>query len=247
MQRSIEAPTTRQWLKRCVQSVDRFGSVCSGAFILAELGELDGVRVATHWASCDDLATRFPNLSVDANALFVVSGKAWTSAGVSTGIDMALAMVEQDVGEAIANKVAKFLVLYARRPGYQSQFSEMLGVQTSAGPQFADLVVWIQGRLSKPVEVSLLAARCGLTERTFYRKFTAATGQTPAQFIRNSRLDLARTLLATDLPLKTIAGRCGITSITWLSSAFKRKFGLSPSTFRRLHHFGNGASGRRQH
>ena len=238
MRSSIDAPATRQWLKLCVQSVARFGSVCSGAYILAELGELDGIRVATHWASCNDLATRFPNLSVDANALFVVSGKAWTSAGVSTGIDMALAMVEQDAGETIANKVAKFLVLYARRPGYQSQFSEMLSAQTSAGAQFADLVAWIQGRLSKQVDVSLLAARCGLSERTFYRKFTAATGQSPAQFIRKSRLDLARTLLATDLPLKTVAARCGISSITWLSSAFKRQYGLSPSTFRRLHHFG---------
>jgi len=236
MLKGIDAPGTRKWLKQCVRSAARFGSVCSGAFILADLGELDGVRVATHWANCQDLAERFPALSVDFNALFVVSGRAWTSAGVSTGIDMALAMVEQDMGKVIANKVAKFLVLYARRPGYQSQFSEILDVQTSAGSQFADLVDWVQSRLSKRVDVPLLADRCRLSERTFYRRFVAATGQSPAQFIRNSRLDLARTLLATELPLKTIARRCGISSITWLSSAFKKKFGLSPSTFRRIHH-----------
>jgi transcriptional regulator GlxA family with amidase domain len=236
MRRSIEATATRSWLKRCVESASRFGSICSGVYILAELGELHGMRVATHWANCDDLAKEFPDLSVDKKSLFVVSGKAWTSAGVSTGIDMALAMVEQDLGRSVADKVAKFLVLYARRPGYQSQFSEVLNVQIKAGSQFSELIAWLQAHSSEQINVSSLATRCGLSERTFYRKFVAATGQTPAQFVQNARLEIARTLLVTDLPLKAIAAKSGMNTIARLNAAFERKFGLSPSTFRKVHH-----------
>src|SRR6516165_3646085 len=116
LRRAIAPSATRGWLRRCIRRAARFGSVCSGAYILAELGELDGLRVATHWANCDDLAMQYPDLSVDRNALFVVSGKAWTSAGVSTGIDMALAMVEQDIGRPVADKVAEFMVLTAEQP-----------------------------------------------------------------------------------------------------------------------------------
>jgi len=235
MRKGIALAATRRWIKSCARSAKRFGSVCSGTYILAELGEIERVRVATHWASCDELGRQFPQLSVDRNALFVVSGKVWTSAGVSTGIDMALAMVEQDLGRQMADRVAKFLVLYARRPGYQSQFSEVLSAQASAGSQFADLVGWVQGRLCGHIDVPMLAAQCGLSERTFYRKFTMTTGQTPATFIRNMRLEMARSLLQSELPVKKIAARCGISSIAWLSSAFQRKFGLTPSTFRRLH------------
>lgn len=235
MRGSIEAPATRSWLKRCVQSAPRFGSICSGVYILAELGELSGLRVATHWANCDDLAKQFPDLSVDRNSLFVVSGKAWTSAGVSTGIDMALAMVEQDLGRSVADKVAKFLVLYARRPGYQSQFSEVLNAQITAGSRFSELITWLQSHVTEQINVATLAVRCGLSERTFYRKFVAATGQTPAQFIENARLETARTLLVTDLPIKMIAAKSGMNSIARLNAAFERKFGLSPSTFRKVH------------
>jgi transcriptional regulator GlxA family with amidase domain len=236
LRRAIARSVTRDWLQRCVRRAARFGSVCSGAYILAELGELDGLRVATHWANCDDLAMQYPDLSVDRNALFVVSGKAWTSAGVSTGIDMALAMVEQDIGRPVADKAAKFMVLYARRPGYQSQFSEMLTAQISAGTPFADLINWLESRIAQPIQIGELASRSGLSERTFYRKFVGATGQTPAQFILNARLARAHTLLATDLPLKIIAAQIGIGSATRLSLAFERKFGLSPSTFRKVHH-----------
>jgi transcriptional regulator GlxA family with amidase domain len=183
-------------------------------------------------------------LSVDANALFVVNDKVWTSAGVSTGIDMALAMVEQDLGRAVADRVAKFLVLYARRPGYQSQFSDVLSAQTAGDPQFAELITWIQSRLSRPIEIAQLAGRAGLSERTFYRRFIAATGRTPAQFIQGARLELARTLLLTALPLKSVAARSGLGSTAWLNATFKRRFGLTPSTFRELHRM-DAASGRR--
>jgi transcriptional regulator GlxA family with amidase domain len=236
MRDCIAPPATRRWLKRCVQTVARFGSICSGTYILAELGALEGLRVATHWASCDSLAAQFPDLSVDRNSLFVVSGRAWTSAGVSTGIDMALAMVEQDTDRTIADKVAKFMVLYARRPGYQSQFSEILNVQIAAGSPFAELITWLESHVAKPMTIASLAARCGLSERTFYRRFVAATGQTPAHFIQNARLETARTLLATNLSLKVIAVRSGMGSAARLSLAFERKFGLTPSMFRKVHH-----------
>jgi len=117
---------TRRWLKRVAPGTHRYGSVCTGAFVLASAGLLDGKRVATHWASCARLAEKFPALSVDAEALYVVDGKVWTSAGVTTGIDMALALVEADCGAATANLIARHFVLYARRPGYQSQFSPLL-------------------------------------------------------------------------------------------------------------------------
>lgn len=244
MRKCIEPKAMRHWIGRCTRSAHRFGSVCSGVFILAELGELDGRKVTTHWRSCHELARRFPLLSVDANELFIVDGNTWTSAGVSTGIDMALAMVEQDLGRAVADRVAKFLVLYARRPGYQSQFSEVLSAQTAADSQFAELIAWIQTRLSRPIEIAQLASRAGLSERTFYRRFVAATGRTPAQFIQGARLELARTLLLTALPLKTVAERSGLGSTAWLNTAFKRRFGLMPSTFRKLHQM-DAASGLR--
>lgn len=238
MHKAIALPKTRTWLQRCIEAAPRFGSVCSGAYILAELGKLDGLRVATHWADCVDLGMRYPSLSVDKNALFIVSGKAWTSAGISTGIDMALAMVEQDTSRQVADKVAKFMVLYARRPGYQSQFSEMLNAQISAGEPFADLISWMESRISHPIGITTLANRSGLSERSFYRKFVAAIGQTPARFILQMRLEKARTLLATDLPLKVIARRTGMSSASHLNLTFERKFGLSPSTFRKVHHVG---------
>lgn len=235
MRKSIESAGTRRSLKRATKLANRFGSVCSGVFVLAALEALGPIRVATHWASCGSLVRMYPHLTVDSKALFVVDGRAWTSAGVSTGIDMALAMVERDLGAAVANRVAKFLVLYARRPGYQSQFSEILTAQSAADSQFADVVAWVHEHLPRKIEVSDLAARASLTERTFYRRFSAATGQTPAQFIRSARLDVARTLLEGDLPLKAIVKRCGLGSITWLNAAFLRKFGMSPTTFRNLH------------
>ena len=242
MRDSIAPAATRRWLKRCAQESRRFGSVCTGTHVLAELGELDGHRVTTHWADCENLAAQFPDISVDRDALFIASGKIWTSAGISTGIDMALAMVERDHGRPVADRVAKSMVLYARRPGYQSQFSEVLNAQIASGAPFADLINWLESRVGQPIDIATMADRCGLTERTFYRKFVASVGQTPAKFVLNARLEKARTLLGTDLPLKVIADRIGMGSATRLSLAFERKFGLSPSTFRNVHH-ANGKGG----
>jgi transcriptional regulator GlxA family with amidase domain len=234
MQRATADPITQKWMRKCARSAKRFGSICSGALVLARLGLLGKARVATHWASCEALA-EFSDISVDANSLFVVDGKLWTSAGVSTGIDMTLAMVEWDIGRPLADRIAKFMVLYSRRPGFQSQFSELLKTQTASGTDFGDLAVWMQDNITRPVDVPALAARTGLTERTFYRKFVKTTGQTPAKFVETLRLDAARSLLSTGLPLKTIAARTGMTSAHRLAAAFERRFGVTPSSFRRMH------------
>jgi len=225
----------RRWLRRVAPRTKRFGSVCTGAFVLAAAGLLDGKRVATHWASCQRLAEKFPALTVDADALYVVDGKVWTSAGVTTGIDMALALVEADLGAATANLIARHFVLYARRPGYQSQFSPLLQVQTEADEPFARLIEWMQAHLHEPLDVPALAARAGLSERSFYRKFVEATGKTPAHFVEGLRLDAARTLLAKGLPLKAIADRVGLRSSARLGQAFERRFGMAPSLFREMH------------
>jgi transcriptional regulator GlxA family with amidase domain len=227
----------RRWLRRTAPRATRFGSVCTGAFVLAAAGLLDGKRVATHWASCARLADQFPALSVDAEALYVVDGKVWTSAGVTTGIDMALALVEADLGAETANLIARHFVLYARRPGYQSQFSPMLQAQAqaSADAPFAALIDWMQNHLDHDLDVPTLARQAGFSERSFYRKFTEATAKTPAHFVEDLRLDAARTLLGKGLPLKAIAGRVGLKSSGRLGQAFERRFGMAPSLFREMH------------
>ena len=225
----------RLWLRRAAPKARRYGSVCTGAFVLAAAGLLDGRRVATHWASCGPLAERFSALKVDSDSLYVVDGKVWTSAGVTTGIDMALALVEADLGAAMANLIARHFVLYARRPGFQSQFSPLLQAQTAAETPFVELTDWMAAHLELPLDVPALAARAGLSERSFYRKFTEATGKTPAHFVESLRLDVARTLLAEGLPLKTIAIKVGLRSSARLGQAFERRFGMAPSLFREMH------------
>lgn len=228
-------PGLLEWLPRLADRAQRFGSVCTGAFILAVAGLLDGCRIATHWDACAPFAEAFPSVTVDPDALFVTDGRLWTSAGVTTGIDMALTMVSRDLDAAIAGEVAKRLVLYARRPGYQSQFSALLQAQAKADSPFADLVGWIQANLDSPLEVPVLAERAGLTERTFHRKFVAATGETPARFVESARLDAARMLLSRGLSLKSVAAKVGLFPAARLSEAFERRFGVAPRLFRDMH------------
>lgn len=225
----------RCWVPRYAAVAARFGSVCSGAIILAAFGLVDGKRVATHWDACEPLAKAFPSVAVDSDALYVVDGRLWSSAGVSTGIDMVLAMVARDLDATIAGQVAKRLVLYARRPGYQSQFSPILQAQTKADSPFADLIAWMHTNLRRPLDVSSLAARADLGQRTFYRKFLAATGESPARFVETIRLDAARMLLSRGLSLKTVAMQVGLAPAARLTEAFERRFGVTPSLFRDMH------------
>jgi transcriptional regulator GlxA family with amidase domain len=233
--RAIADPALRAGIAAIAGRIPRFGSVCSGAFLLASLGLIDGRSIATHWNACEPLAKAYPLINVDADALYVVDDNLWTSAGVTTGIDMALAMVTRDIDSATAGQVARGLVLYARRPGFQSQFSPLLRAQAKADSPFAELIGWIMANLHVTLDVSALAARAGLSERTFHRRFVAATGETPAKFIESARLDAARMLLARGAPLKTVATRVGLAPAARFSEAFERRFGLSPRLFRETH------------
>jgi transcriptional regulator GlxA family with amidase domain len=222
-------------LPALAKHAERFGSVCSGGFLLAAFGLLAGHRIAMHWDACKPFADNFPSVSVDPDALFVMDGRLWTSAGVTTGIDMALAMVARDLDAGIAGEVAKLLILYARRPGYQSQFSPLLQAQVSSDSPFADLIGWIQSNLEAELDVPVLAERAGMTERTFHRKFVAATGETPARFVEIARLDAARMLLSRGLSLKSVASKVGLFPSARLSEAFERRFGVAPRLFREMH------------
>ena len=227
--------SVRQWVISASKKARRYGSICSGAFVLAHFGLLDGKRVATHWSKCADLAERWPAVEVDRNALFVHEDRLWTSAGVTTGIDMSLEMVSKDVGHAVAHAIAKRLVLYARRPGYQAQFSPVLDAQSQAEAPFATLIHWMRENLSKPLDVPRLADRVSMSERTFLRKFTKSVGETPAHFVETLRLDQTRSLLAAGLSLKEIAAKTGYLTAAQLSKAFDRRFGMTPVLFRELH------------
>lgn len=226
-------------LKRAViqgqRKAGRVGSVCSGAFILAACGLLDGHRVTTHWEACAPLARAFPAVTVDADALYINDGRLWTSAGVTTGIDMALALVAGDLGSAIAGEVAKRLVLHARRPGHQSLFSPLLQAQVRADSPFGELIGWIQDHLADRLDVPTLAARVALSERTFHRRFVGAIGETPARFVETVRLDAARLLLSRGLSLKAVAAQVGLFPPVRLNEAFERRFGIGPRLFRDLH------------
>ena len=233
--KAVADPALRASLPRLAGGAERFGSVCTGSFVLAAFGLLDGRRIATHWDSCKPLAKAFPKVTVDPEALYVNSGRLWTSAGVTTGIDMALAMVAHDLDATIAGEIAKRLVLYARRPGYQSQFSPVLQAQLKGDSPFADLIGWIQSNLGASLDVPSLADRAGLSERTFHRKFVAATGQTPARFVETARLDAARMLLSRGLSLKTVATQVGLFPPARLAKAFERRFGVPPRLFSDMH------------
>jgi transcriptional regulator GlxA family with amidase domain len=232
---ALADPTLRAAIPRLAAKAERFGSVCSGGFLLAALGLVDGCRIATHWDACIPLAKAYPKVEVDPDALYVVDGRLWTSAGVTTGIDMTLAMVAHDFDATIATEVAKRLVLYARRPGYQSQFSPVLQAQLKADSPFAELIEWIQSHLGEPLDVASLAARARFSERTFHRKFVAATGMTPAHFVETVRLDAARMLLSRGLSLKSVAAKVGLFPPARFAEAFGRRFGVTPALFRDMH------------
>jgi len=235
LQALAQDAAARAWMLRASAKARRYGSVCTGAFVLAAFGLIQGKRVATHWEATAILERRHPDLRVDANALYVEDGRVWTSAGVTTGIDMCLALVARDLGDAAANAIAKRLVLYARRPGYQTQFSPVLAAQSRADSPFAQLVDWIRAHLAGPLDVDRLAERAGMSPRNFHRRFTEAMGETPARFVETLRLDHARQLLRTGLSLKEIATQAGYATPGQLSKAFGRRFGLSPGLFREVH------------
>jgi transcriptional regulator GlxA family with amidase domain len=235
LQAAAAEPALRPWATRCARSADRYGSVCTGAYVLAALGLVDGRRVATHWAACAAIGELYPAVAIDPDSIYVADGKVWTSAGGSAGIDMALAMVGSDLGPSVAAQAAQWMVLYARRPGFQSQFSPIARAQAKADSPFAELIGWLQDNLHRSLTVPVLAARAGLSERSFHRRFLAATGETPARFIETARLEAARTLLSQPHSLKVIAAQVGLSPTARFSAIFARRFGVTPLVFRELH------------
>lgn len=220
---------------------DRTVSVCTGAFLLAAAGLLDGRRATTHWASCDDLATAHPHVEVVPDRIFVRDGDVWTSAGVTAGIDLALALVEADHGAELAHAVAGWLVVFTRRPGGQAQFSAQMRAQPARTPSIAAIQQWLPDHLRDDLSVDALAQRAAMSPRTFARSFRGETGATPAAYVESLRIEAARRLLETsDLTVAAVAAAVGLERADTFHRAFKRRIGTTPDTYRE--HFARRAS-----
>ncbi|WLI31336.1 GlxA family transcriptional regulator [Pseudomonas rhodesiae] len=220
------------WVRDKARHTRRMTSVCTGAFLLAASGLLDGCRVATHWTRCEELAKRFPSLTVEANPIFIQQGSVWTSAGVTAGIDLCLALVEEDLGRAVALEVARHLVVFLKRPGGQSQFSATLALQ-EGGSRFAELHAWIAEHLTLDLNIATLASQAGMSERSFVRHYRAETGQTPARAVELIRVETARRQLAdSSASIKRIAVQCGFGSEETLRRSFLRALDVTPQAYR---------------
>jgi transcriptional regulator GlxA family with amidase domain len=229
---AIENSVLVDWVRKRAAQARRVASVCTGAFMLAAAGVLDGRRAATHWKYCTKLAQRFPAVRVEPDPIFVCDGPVWTSAGVTAGIDLALALVEEDLGRSMALAVARYLVVFLKRPGGQAQFSAALALQ-AADDQFGVLHDWINGHLADDLSLSVLADQAGMSERSFSRHYAEATGQTPARAIERLRVDAARRLLSESrLPVKRIAQRCGFGSEETMRRSFLRLIATTPQDYR---------------
>jgi transcriptional regulator GlxA family with amidase domain len=229
---AAEDPVLVDWVRQRATQARRVASVCTGAFLLAEAGLLDGRRAATHWMYCARLAQRFPAVRVETDPIFVCDGTVWTSAGVTAGIDLALALVEEDLGRAVALAVARYLVVFLKRPGGQAQFSAALALQ-AAEDKFGGLHDWINGHLADDLSLAVLADHAGMSERSFSRHYAEATGQTPARAIERLRMEAARRLLSESrLPVKRIAQRCGFGSEETLRRSFLRLVEVTPQDYR---------------
>lgn len=228
------------WLRAVAPRVRRMTSVCSGAFLLAEAGLLEGRRATTHWQVCDLLADRYPGVEVDPEPIYVRDGPVATSAGITAGMDLALALVEEDHGADLAIAVARRLVLFMHRPGGQAQFSTQLAHRPADRDVLRDLQAWIAEHPDGDLSVGALARRATLSPRTFARAFRAETGVTPAVYVEQVRVEHARRLLeTTDAALAEVARASGFGSIETLRRAFVRRVGTAPTQYR--HRFGTGA------
>ena len=231
-----------QWLARTAPRIPRLVALCSGSFFLAQAGLLHDRRAATHWSVAPTLAKRFPRVQVDANAIYVRDTvrdawgerELWTSAGVTAGMDLALAVVEADLGHALALEVARDLVMYLKRPGGQSQFSVPLTAQATANRDIATVQQWVLSRLHEPVSVPDMARQAAMSERHFRRLFQQETGDSPSAFLETARLEAAKQLLETQThwPLKTVAAQVGLGSEQALRHLFVKRIGISPLAYR---------------
>ena len=231
---AADDPALRVALRQAAEAGRRVGSVCTGAFALAAAGLLDGRRAVTHWNWCERLATRYPAIKVECDPIFLVDRGIWTSAGVTAGIDMALAMIERDHGPKLAVRTAQELVMFRRRPGGQSQFSVELAAASTGSRPMQDLQEWVLSHLAADLSVEALAAQAAMSPRNFARVFQRETGMTPARFVERARLQQARALLETSTKdLETIAAACGYGSADVLARAMLRRLNANPSDYRR--------------
>ncbi len=224
-------------VRRLAPTARRVTSVCSGAFVLAAAGLLDGRRATTHWAECQQLQSAHPRVTVEPDAIYVRDGDTWTSAGVTAGIDLALALVADDHGRQAAAVVARQLVVYLRRSGGQAQYSALLAAQAVDSEPVRDLLAWLPDHLTDDLSVPALAARLHLSERHFSRLFRAQVHTTPADHVEAVRLETACRLLETTYAtIEQIARRCGFGAPETMNRAFRRRMGTTPGEYR--WHFG---------
>lgn len=220
-----------RWITARAAAARRVASVCTGAFLLATAGLLDGRRAVTHWQRCAEFARRFPQVHLEPDPIFIRDGKVWTSAGITAGIDLALALVEADLGRQVALAVARQLVMFLKRPGGQAQFSETLALQ-HGDTRFERLHAWIADHLRSDLSVGALADAASMSERSFVRHYSRATGVTPARAIEKIRVEAARQVLEQGLPVKRVASRCGFRSEETMRRSFLRLLGVTPQTYR---------------
>jgi transcriptional regulator GlxA family with amidase domain len=226
-------PRVRDYVARAHGRVRRIASVCSGAYLLAEAGLLDGRRATTHWRVAEGFARAYPKVRVEPDRIHVRDGDVWTSAGITAGIDLALALIAEDYGEPLARAVAQELVVFHRRPGGQSEYSALLDLAGGEG-RFAELLGWARASLTSPLSVEALAERAKMSPRTFHRAFTADTGTTPAKAVERLRLEAARALVeASERSIDAIATETGFADPERMRRAFLRAFGQPPQGLRR--------------
>jgi transcriptional regulator GlxA family with amidase domain len=230
---AVEDEQLVDWIRSAARRSRRVTSVCTGAFLLAKAGLLDGRRATTHWASCSLLADRFPEIEVEADPIFVRDGNVTTSAGVTSGMDLALALVEEDLGREVALETARWLVVFVKRPGGQAQFSAQLGAQMADRRPLRELQEWLPDNLDEDLSVPALANRASMSERHFARAFRDETGMTPAAYVEAARIERARIFLDSgDLPVETIARETGFGTVETMRRAFRRRVGVSPAGYR---------------
>lgn len=230
---ALRSPALLGFLRRMAPRVRRLASVCTGAFLLAETGLLDGRRATTHWAYCEELAQRYPQVEVDPDPIFVRDGRIYTSAGVTAGMDLALGLVEEDLGRTVALEVARQLVLFLKRPGGQSQFSAQLAAQSAEREPLRDLQAWISDHPEADLGVESLARRVAMSPRHFARVFLREVGVTPAKFILRVRVEAARRRLEESQEgVDAVAATCGFGSAEVMRRAFLRTVRVSPSAYR---------------